>query len=94
MILLVNNIFPEEIYEYSQEIKNSQEILIDLGIYTGDLDGVKGLQTENAIKEFQRRAGLVVDGVLGPNTKLALEKGEDSYVTSNNITNQKCISRR
>ena len=75
-------------YEYSEDIENSQQKLIELGIYTGDVDGIKGLQTENAIKEFQRRSGLVVDGVLGPNTKSALEKGEASYVTINNSSGE------
>lgn len=31
-------------------------------------DGAWGPQTEAAVKQFQRRAGLVVDGIAGPNT--------------------------
>lgn len=33
-----------------------------------DEDGIWGAQTEAAVKQFQRRAGLVVDGIAGPNT--------------------------
>ena len=42
------------------------------GVYAGSIDGVKGPATTNAIKRFQRRAGLPVDGVLGPKTRRAL----------------------
>lgn len=43
--------------------------------YAGDLaiDGVYGAQTENAVREFQRRfGGLKVDGIVGPATAAAL----------------------
>lgn len=33
-----------------------------------DLDSVFGRETENAVKEFQQENGLVVDGIVGPNT--------------------------
>ena len=65
---------------YSEEIENAQIKLKDLDLYTGDIDGINGIGTKNAIREFQKLAGLVVDGVLGPITSSALEKGKDSYV--------------
>jgi N-acetyl-anhydromuramyl-L-alanine amidase AmpD len=43
--------------------------------YAGDLviDGVFGVQTERAVREFQRRfGGLKVDGIVGPATAVAL----------------------
>ena len=43
---------------------------------------VFGFQTMVSLKEFQKKAGLKVDGIYGANSKAALEKGEDSYVTS------------
>lgn len=36
------------------------------------VDGVFGSATENAVKELQRRAGIVVDGIAGPQTKAVL----------------------
>ena len=59
-------------------------------MYSGEIDGINGSRTKNAIKNFQNKAGLTPDGIIGPKTLSALEKGEESYVTidnSNNNTN-------
>ncbi|PGS46819.1 hypothetical protein COC46_20550 [Bacillus sp. AFS041924] len=32
------------------------------------MDGVFGILTEKAVKEFQHKNGLVVDGIVGPKT--------------------------
>ena len=43
--------------------------------YAGDLvvDGVFGVETERAVREFQRRfGGLKVDGIVGPATAAAM----------------------
>ena len=63
-----------------KNIEDAQYQLFNLGLYTGEIDGNNNTFTINALKEFQKLAGLVVDGILGPKTKLALEKGEDSFV--------------
>ena len=65
---------------YSKAIEIAQQLLFDLDLYNGAIDGINGNKTKSAIKEFQKLAGLKVDGILGPNTKAALEKGEESYV--------------
>ncbi len=80
----VNNV---EVIIYSKEIENAQKTLKELNLYTGEIDGINGKGTKSAIKEFQKLAGLSIDGVLGPNTKAALEKGEDSYVLVNTTEN-------
>jgi murein DD-endopeptidase MepM/ murein hydrolase activator NlpD len=49
-----------------------QVALQSRGVYAGSIDGVKGPATSNAIKRFQRRAGLPADGVPGPKTRRAL----------------------
>jgi peptidoglycan hydrolase-like protein with peptidoglycan-binding domain len=72
--------------KYSQEIYDAQIILKKLGLYSSDVDGLNGPGTIRALKNFQSKAGLNTDGVLGPNTKSALDKGEDSYVTVNTST--------
>lgn len=55
------------------EVKYLQTLLTDVG-ETLAADGKFGTKTENAVKDFQRRYGLVVDGVVGPATWTALEK--------------------
>ena len=65
-------------------LEDAQYQLYELGLYTGEINGVLDNKTRTAIKEFQKLTGLVVDGILGPITKAALEKGEESYITSNN----------
>ncbi len=65
---------------YSKAIEVAQELLSDLNLYSGKIDGINGNQTRNAIKEFQKLSGLVVDGILGPKTQSSLEKGKESYI--------------
>ncbi len=82
--------------EYSQKIYDAQVILKDLGLYTSDLDGINGPGTKRAIKSFQSKAGLNTDGVLGPITIAALDKGESSFkveiIESDNNTENKNTS--
>jgi murein DD-endopeptidase MepM/ murein hydrolase activator NlpD len=42
------------------------------GYYGGNVDGVDGPATSAGLRAFQRRRGLLVDGVLGPQTRRAL----------------------
>ena len=67
-------------------LEDAQYQLYELGLYTGEINGVLDTNTKTAIKEFQKLSGLVVDGILGPITKAALEKGEESYIVDNNQT--------
>ena len=61
-------------------IEDAQSQLFNLGLYNAEIDGKNNSLTISAIKEFQKLAGLVVDGILGPKTQSSLEKGEESYV--------------
>ena len=38
------------------------------GYRTGGLDGIFGIQTRNAVINYQRSRGLVADGIVGCNT--------------------------
>ena len=70
---------------YSQEIYDAQVKLKNLGLYTSTVDGINGPGTKRAIKQFQEKAGLNIDGVAGPLTLAALEKGEESYIKVDNV---------
>ena len=52
-----------------------QNKLIELGFYEGDADGVCGVSTVNALKQFQRSQGIAADGICGHGTYSALEGG-------------------
>jgi len=50
-----------------------QFLLAKRGFHTLPLDGRFGARTERALRRFQRRSGLIVDGVVGPTTIAALD---------------------
>ena len=62
----------ESINTFSKEIYDAQIILKSLSLYNSTIDGVIGPITKSAIINFQKKAGLFTDGILGPNTLLAL----------------------
>jgi murein DD-endopeptidase MepM/ murein hydrolase activator NlpD len=49
-----------------------QSALQALRLYSGFVDGIKGPLTRHGIRSFQRRRGLHVDGIVGPETRRAL----------------------
>ncbi|KGX83777.1 spore cortex-lytic enzyme [Pontibacillus marinus] len=51
---------------------DAQNRLKQLGLYKGELDGLFGPLTEQAVIDFQRSRGLIVDGIIGSNTWKAL----------------------
>lgn len=56
-----------------ETIRSVQRMLQALGYYNGEITGNVGTRTETAIKSFQERYGLDVDGVVGPATLSKLE---------------------
>lgn len=65
-----------------------QELLTLQGIPT-KADGMFGGGTEQNVKQFQNSVGLGADGIVGPNTWSALEKG----VSTGKQPFDKCVSR-
>ncbi len=55
-----------------QEVIDIQSKLYNWGYYNGIVDGDYGYQTFTAVKKFQAKNGLAVDGVAGPATLAAL----------------------
>lgn len=56
----------------SEVVLASQQRLKDLGYLTTTPDGTYGNDTSVAVKQFQSKNDLVVDGYLGPSTRIAL----------------------
>jgi N-acetylmuramoyl-L-alanine amidase len=54
------------------EVTQIQTKLKRWGYYTGNIDGIYGTQTVNAVKYFQRKNGLTADGIAGPATLKAM----------------------
>ena len=54
------------------EVTQIQTKLKSWGYYSGNVDGIYGTQTVNAVKYFQRKNGLTADGIAGPATLKAM----------------------
>lgn len=69
------------------QVKQMQQKLKNWGYYTGDVDGIFGSKTESAVRYFQRKNGLTVDGIVGPATAkklgMSLSSGSSSGSASN-----------
>ena len=76
----------------SQDIKLVQRKLKNWGYYTGSVDGIYGSKTKSAVILFQKRNGLVVDGIVGNKTLAAMGitesmlKGQSSSSGSSNTS--------
>ncbi|MEL1133639.1 glycosyl hydrolase family 18 protein [Desulfitobacterium sp. THU1] len=54
------------------DVSEVQARLSELGYLPGPIDGIFGVRTEAAVKQFQRDRGLIPDGIVGPLTYNAL----------------------
>jgi len=59
-----------------------QQVMTDLGYYSGPIDGVYGPATTDAVKTMQTDLGVTADGVYGPETHNALKGKGASIVAS------------
>lgn len=55
-----------------ETVRQVQQKLINWGYLSGSADGVYGAKTEAAVRRFQSKNGLSVDGVVGPTTAAAI----------------------
>ncbi len=64
-----------------EEVKNIQTALSSKGYYSGNIDGIYGTGTKNAVLAFQRDNGLSADGIAGKQTlkALGISDGSDTY---------------
>ncbi len=65
------------------EVKELQRRLKQWGYYSGSVDGIYGSKTVEAVKKFQRKNGLTVDGVAGISTYAALGMNDSVKVLEN-----------
>ncbi len=76
------------------EVKKIQTKLKNWGYYKGSVDGIFGTQTFNAVKSFQKKNGLNVDGIVGEKTLAALGINSiGNSNTSNNNTDLNLLSK-
>ena len=73
-------------------VKQIQTKLKNWGYYSGAVDGVYGSATEAAVKAFQRKNGLAVDGKAGPQTLKAM--GIASGAAANNSSGDVALLAR
>lgn len=55
-----------------EEVRKIQTRLKEWGYYKGSIDGTYGSKTVRAVREFQRKNNLKVDGIAGPETLAAI----------------------
>lgn len=92
--LLVTSVYGVSRYgSRGEEVKQIQTKLKSWGYYNGEVDGIFGSNTQAAVKKFQQKNGLNVDGVVGEKTLTALginsssSNGKNSGNTTNSSSN-------
>lgn len=78
------------------EVTQIQTKLKRWGYYKGNIDGIYGSQTVEAVKYFQRKNGLAVDGIAGKNTLAAMgifNSSNSSGSSSSNSSDLNLLAR-
>lgn len=78
------------------EVIQIQTKLKRWGYYNGNIDGIYGSQTQEAVRYFQRKNGLAVDGIAGPKTLAAMgitSSSSNSSSSSSNTSNVNLLAR-
>lgn len=79
-----------------EEVRQIQTKLKRWGYYSGNVDGIYGSQTQEAVRYFQRKNGLAVDGIAGPATLKAMgiySSSSSSSSLSSNSSNLNLLAR-
>ncbi len=79
----------EQAYSYygstGNEVIQIQTRLKNWGYYNGTIDGIYGYETYRAVRQFQSKNGLAVDGVAGSATLSALGISSSSGPSNSNV---------
>ena len=70
-----------------EEVRTIQTKLKRWGYYSGNIDGIYGSQTQSAVRWFQSKNGLSVDGIAGPKTLAAMGIFNSSTNSGSSATN-------
>ncbi|MCI8273284.1 MAG: spore cortex-lytic enzyme [Clostridia bacterium] len=78
-----------------KEVTTIQEKLKRWGYYNGSVDGIYGSQTVAAVKRFQQKNGLAVDGIAGTKTlnAMGIMTSSSSSSSSSNSSNVNLLAR-
>jgi N-acetylmuramoyl-L-alanine amidase len=60
------------------EVRQIQRKLKSLGFFNGTVDGIYGVKTQSAVRNFQKSVGITADGIAGQKTLLYLGLGSGS----------------
>lgn len=97
IILLISTSFGLSKYgSTGSEVKQIQEKLKAWGYYDGEVDGIYGSKTLQAVKDFQKVNNLSVDGIAGEKTLAAMgitSGSNSSSTSSSNSSNLDLLSR-
>ena len=90
--LIFRNAEVEALSKYGsrgEEVRTIQTKLKRWGYYSGNVDGIYGSGTLAAVKKFQQKNGLKVDGIAGKNTLEAMgifNSSSNSSTSSSNVS--------
>ena len=77
-----------------EEVRKIQTKLKNWGYYSGGIDGIYGSKTVEAVKYFQRKNGLTVDGIAGTATLKAMGiYNSSSSTTTSNSSNVNLLAK-
>ncbi len=98
IVFNINNVYSLSKYgSRGNEVKQIQTKLKNWGYYNGNVDGIYGSQTLSAVKKFQKKNGLAVDGIAGEKTLKAMgimnSSGGSGSTSSSNSSNLNLLSR-
>lgn len=75
-----------------EEVRQIQTKLKRWGYYKGNVDGIYGSQTQAAVRWFQSKNGLAVDGIAGKNTLAAMGIFSSSTSSGSSSTNSNDVN--
>lgn len=92
--LILSNFLQPSLQYADAALTNSQTRTVQTklkrwGYYTGSVDGIYGTLTKKAVRYFQSKNGLAVDGIVGPKTAAALgmawNSSDDSSISNSDL---------